>query len=683
MDETTFSIGMGKTMKSASASPTDMTDLVGKTFGKDRVVSKIGEGGMGSVWLTEHAELKIHRALKTMPPGFESEPELVQRFRQEAEMLAQLRHRNIAQIHDFGNAHGVYYFIMEYLPGGSLRSRLQPKGTRLPWRHALHIVDEVCAGLEYAHGNGIIHRDIKPENILFDDQDHPRIADFGLGKILGQVARTPSGSLITGKTGVPGTQPHASQQRHVSNVSLGSQPTFQPATSQLTMQGQVVGTVDYMSPEQRRGRDVTAQSDIYALGVTLYEMLTGELPTGMESLRERGVSCPRELEQVIKRMLTSSSQRFTSVTEVRHRITTIGAAQKRRRRTWLAAAAAAAAAAGWLAISVNPNLRRSPDAVTYQANLVQRNEAPKGVVAGDRAETIQKSPSLVTRLKQIATGPAEIKQTIILSWARDTAAAKAYPAVGQVVTSAGTVLGNLSLVGGDDKGFDHGSRFYNSFFVSLQYLPVGAENPVKICEFRIDDPVGQTRVGEASDFYLLGQLADITKTKDTVLTLTVQITLSSSPIGDPPPLAALNRTHPAQTVAAQPPPATANAISVPEQTIQLEWLRDATAEKQHPSSAQIIDKAGNVLGDVILSGVNAGFGSFPKAALSFKGQGDQTETVIVEFRQDDPIGQRRQGKASGIFIQGSVTGLTKSLVSGTFPTFDSLTIQVRIASTAQ
>ncbi len=308
------SLGTAKTM--AGVFSTGQDDLVGKVFGKDLVRAKIAEGGMGSVWLTEHTELNVARALKTMPEGFSSQQDLVQRFHQEAKVLAQLHHPCIAQIHDFGCQDGVYYFIMEYLPGGSLRARLYPKGTRLPWRTALRIADQVCAGLEYAHGKGIVHRDIKPENILFDEHGNPRIADFGLGKILGDVVRTQSGSLILGQQGMA----MEVGQRGGPPASMGERPTTQKSPANMTMLGQIVGTVDYMSPEQRRGGEVSSQSDIYSLGVTLFEMLTGELPSGMETPSERGGGCPPGVDVLVKRMMAPPDRRFSSAKEVRERI---------------------------------------------------------------------------------------------------------------------------------------------------------------------------------------------------------------------------------------------------------------------------------------------------------------------------------------------------------------------------
>lgn len=340
-----LSIGAANTRAVAPASPPKEADLVGRTFGKDRIISKIASGGMGSVWLTEHTELKIQRALKTMPEGFGAEPDLVQRFRQEAEVLAKLRHRHIAQIHDFGSEHGIFYFVMEYLPGGSLRSLLQPKGKRLPWRKALNIADEICAGLEYAHSKGIVHRDIKPENILFDEQGHARVADFGLGKILKDVIRTASGSLVVGQSGAGvevSRRPGTPRPGPPPVVSMGQRPTEQPSPAHMTLQGQVVGTMDYMSPEQRRGVEVTAQSDVYSLGVTLFEMLTGDTPSGMETPRERGAACPQALDRLVKRMLASTAHRFASVSEVRKEIALVVSG---RRQKLLAVAGLAATAA--------------------------------------------------------------------------------------------------------------------------------------------------------------------------------------------------------------------------------------------------------------------------------------------------------------------------------------------------
>jgi serine/threonine protein kinase/formylglycine-generating enzyme required for sulfatase activity len=368
------SVGTDKTI-GPSAVPGG-TNLVGRVFGKDRVTAKIGEGGMGAVWLTEHTELKVSRALKTMPEGFSSQQDLVQRFHQEAKVLAQLHHPNITQIHDFGCQDGVYYFIMEYLPGGSLRAKLHPRGTRLPWRTALRVVDEICAGLEYAHGKGIVHRDIKPENILFDEQGHSRIADFGLGKILGDVIRSQSGSLILGQQGLA-----IEVGMRTSQESQGERPTLRPSVAQMTMQGQIVGTMDYMSPEQRRGTEVTPQTDIYSLGVMLFELLTGELPSGMETPSERVLGCPPALDGLVKRMMAPPDRRFASAHEVRKEIARLEREPGDQR--WLkllknrhvqvgGAAALAVLAVGWLALA----------ALTPKSELSSSNLRPAATHAG-------------------------------------------------------------------------------------------------------------------------------------------------------------------------------------------------------------------------------------------------------------------------------------------------------------
>ena len=277
-------------------------DLTNKTFGRDRVIEKIADGGMGSVWKTEHVELKVIRALKVMPEGFAGRAELVERFQREAAMMAQLHHPHIVHVHDSGHQDGVYYLVMEYLPGGSLRDRLRQAKGPLEWREALSILDQVCDGLEYAHGKHVIHRDLKPENILFDEQGRAKIADFGLGKILEDVVKTRSGSLLL--------------KKETDQVSLGALPTVQhrPAVS---MEGQLLGTLEYMSPEQRTGKEVDQRADIYAIGVICFEMLTGRTPQGILAPSEVSAESPGHLDAFVRRLLSPADRRWETVAGLR------------------------------------------------------------------------------------------------------------------------------------------------------------------------------------------------------------------------------------------------------------------------------------------------------------------------------------------------------------------------------
>jgi predicted Ser/Thr protein kinase len=219
----------------ATAIDPGQTLAKGAMLGPYRVLEPIGKGGMGAVYRAEHEMLGRTVALKILPRALAGDPEFVERFKREAQVLAKLRHPNIVEVHDLGVAGDTYYFAMEFVEGTTLRSVLAAKA--LGPDRALAMVPKLCDALEAAHAQGVIHRDIKPENILIDGSGEPKIADFGLARI------------IRGPT--------------------------------LTMTQAVMGTPDYMAPEQREStKDVDHRADIYSLGVVLYEMLTGSLPIG-------------------------------------------------------------------------------------------------------------------------------------------------------------------------------------------------------------------------------------------------------------------------------------------------------------------------------------------------------------------------------------------------------------------
>ncbi len=219
----------------ATALDASQTLAKGAMLGPYRVLEPVGKGGMGAVYRAEHAMLGRTVALKVLPRALATDAEFVERFKREAQVLAKLRHPNIVEVHDLGVAGDTYYFAMEFVEGTTLRSVLASKA--LTPDRALAMVPKLCDALEAAHAQGVIHRDIKPENILIDSAGEPKIADFGLARI----ARGPT----------------------------------------LTMTQAVMGTPDYMAPEQREStKDVDHRADIYSLGVVLYEMLTGSLPLG-------------------------------------------------------------------------------------------------------------------------------------------------------------------------------------------------------------------------------------------------------------------------------------------------------------------------------------------------------------------------------------------------------------------
>ena len=205
------------------------------------VESLIGAGGMGAVYRARHRTLDRRVALKVLPPEISADAALAERFRREAQTLARLQHPNIVSLMEFGVSGGGHlFFTMELLEGGDLAARLR-SGNIEP-AEALRWLREICAALEYAHGQGVIHRDVKPSNVLLTTDGHVKVADFGLAVL---------------------------QQRG--------------ATPKLTKSGVAVGTLEYAAPEQLAGdaEKVDARSDVYSLGVLAYEMLTGEVPRGV------------------------------------------------------------------------------------------------------------------------------------------------------------------------------------------------------------------------------------------------------------------------------------------------------------------------------------------------------------------------------------------------------------------
>jgi len=209
--------------------------MVGKIL-KDRyqIEEKVGEGGMAVVYRARDALLNRPVAVKVMRRELVSDANFVERFRREAEAAAALNHPHVATVFDFGEQDGEYFLVMEYLPASNLKRLIEERGP-LPPKVALEIAIQVCDALKYAHSNGIIHRDVKPQNVLFTDDGKAKLTDFGIAR------------AITAQTPLTGT-------------------------------GQLVGSVHYMSPEQARGLGASERSDVYALGIMLFEMLSGKVP---------------------------------------------------------------------------------------------------------------------------------------------------------------------------------------------------------------------------------------------------------------------------------------------------------------------------------------------------------------------------------------------------------------------
>ena len=235
--------------------------MLGTTISHYRVLDKLGSGGMGVVYRAQDTRLGREVALKTLPPEVASDPQMVERLVREARSASSLNHPNICTIHEIDEAEGHHFITMELLEGQTLRERIA-EGP-LPTPELIRIGIQITDALDAAHRKGIIHRDIKPANVFLTTRGEAKVLDFGLAKLEEQkdaIAATAAVTAagITAADGVPVAQ--LSPKQH------------------LTTSGQTVGTIAYMSPEQARGHQLDARSDLFSLGIVLYEMGTGVLP---------------------------------------------------------------------------------------------------------------------------------------------------------------------------------------------------------------------------------------------------------------------------------------------------------------------------------------------------------------------------------------------------------------------
>src|ERR1700692_4567791 len=222
-----------------------MALATGTKLASYEVLAQIGAGGMGEVYQAHDAKLGRDVAIKVLPGAFAHDPERLSRFQREAKMLAALNHPNIATIHGLEQSNGTSYLVMELVSGETLADRVKRDGA-IPIEEALKIAVQIAEALEAAHEKGIIHRDLKPANVKVTPEGKVKVLDFGLAKAYAD----------------DGT-----------SQDIANSPTMSAAA---TMQGVILGTAAYMSPEQAKGKQVDKRTDIFAFGAVLYELLTGK-----------------------------------------------------------------------------------------------------------------------------------------------------------------------------------------------------------------------------------------------------------------------------------------------------------------------------------------------------------------------------------------------------------------------
>lgn len=260
--------------------------MIGQLVGQYRITEKLGEGGMGAVYKAVDVMIEREVAIKMLRPEIAGNPDLLQRFRAEAVTLAKLNHAGIATLYNFMQHGENFFMVMEYVPGRTLEEVERERGA-LEWQTSVPLFEKILDAVQPAHESGILHRDIKPANIMLTTWGAIKVMDFGIARMLG--------------------------------------------TARMTREGSMVGTIEYIAPERVKGKESDARSDIYSLGVVLFEMLSGRLPfqcdsewelmrchlqDPLPSFQDLQVDVPRQIEEVVRRATAKSADdRFDSCDE--------------------------------------------------------------------------------------------------------------------------------------------------------------------------------------------------------------------------------------------------------------------------------------------------------------------------------------------------------------------------------
>jgi serine/threonine protein kinase len=387
--------------------------MIGSTVGSYRITEKIGEGGMGSVFKGIDMMLEREVAIKMLRPELASQPQVVERFRAEAVTLAKLNHPNIATLYSFLRQGEDFFMVMEFVRGQTLDDAIRRTGA-MAFERAVPLLCQALEGIDHAHRMGIIHRDIKPANMMLTESGSIKVMDFGIARVLG--------------------------------------------SARLTRQGSIVGTIEYMSPEQVRGLESDARSDIYSLGILLYEMLTGRVPFSSDSEfdlmkaqieeapvppRTFAAHIPLPLEQAIMRSLAKKPEaRYQTAGEFRAMLlSTLGSVTSSHSASPVYAAPATRMMekAGGASSEELPKETRLPSGPASSAGG-QLKETRLG-----QTSDVQVTPGYVTAPNAAGhTQPSRSQSSLLsaLNW-------KHYAGAGAALVAAVAIP--LALVGGGDK----------------------------------------------------------------------------------------------------------------------------------------------------------------------------------------------------------------------------------------
>ena len=305
----------------------------GERIGDYEVISILGFGATGTVYLTQHIVLKKLFAVKVLSGELAFMPEFVRVFQHEAQIVAALTHENIVPVHNFGECNGFYYYVMDFVNGGTLEDVRRRNGGRLRPDAAIALISAVARGLAYAHAYGVVHRDLKPENILLTRTGTPQITDFGMAYV--------DRKFIAGRRRMEERRRSTAASKFRSVVGIGGNPASGPSQTQIAIEVNSEdnpelegGTEGYIAPEVSRGNAPTARADVYALGALLHFLLVGETPPEPGRLSPEIFKLgSRSLVEVLERALhLIPTRRYPTAKEFLDALDAVGKASVRRRR---------------------------------------------------------------------------------------------------------------------------------------------------------------------------------------------------------------------------------------------------------------------------------------------------------------------------------------------------------------